>query len=85
MAEGRHPLMARTETKTMLDADIWASSSDGAENRQNPEDVGIVRTVGYDLKYQQEGSGLYPSSHGHQPAIPRVGARPTPQADDVHS
>ena len=53
--------MASAATRTLLAADVWASSTEGAANRQLPEALGIVRTIGYDLKYQQRGSGFYPS------------------------
>ena len=52
--------MARAETRTLLAADVWASSAAGALNRQNPEDLGITRTAGFGIEYQQANSGFYP-------------------------
>ena len=53
--------MASAATRTLIAADIWASSADGATNRQNPEDIGLTRTNGYGIEYQQSESGFYPS------------------------
>ena len=36
----------------------WAI--DASENRENPEVHDIVRTVGWDIRYQQEGTGKFP-------------------------
>ena len=52
--------MASAETRALLDADVWASSADGAMNRQTPEAAGLTRTTGYGLEYQQRGSGFFP-------------------------
>ena len=46
--------MASTATRTLLAADVWASSADGATNRQTPESLGLTRTTGYGLEYQQD-------------------------------
>ena len=53
--------MASAATRTLLAADVWASSADGATNRQTPEALGLTRTTGYGLEYQQADSGFYPS------------------------
>ena len=53
--------MASAETRALLAADVWASSADGAMNRQTPEAAGLTRTTGYGLEYQQIGSGFFPS------------------------
>ena len=53
--------MASAETRTLLAADVWASSTEGEANRQNPEAIGLTRTTGYGLEYQQLDSGFYPS------------------------
>lgn len=53
--------MASASTRRLLTGPVWASSSEGATNRQNPEALGLTRAVGYDLKFQQEGTGFYPS------------------------
>ena len=53
--------MASTETRALLTGPVWASDPDvGQDNRQNPEELGIVRTSGFGLEYQQRDSGFYP-------------------------
>ena len=66
-------LMASAATRTLLDADVWASSAEGTANRQTPEALGIVRTVGYDLKYQQRDSAST-EPPADEPAVSRVGS-----------
>ena len=48
-------------------------ATEGPLNRQEPEAIGITRTTGYGLEYQQTGSGFYPSRRVTQSEIPRVG------------
>ena len=52
--------MASVDTRRLLAGPLWASSIEGAANRQNPEAAGLTRTIGWDLKYQQEGAGFHP-------------------------
>ena len=49
--------MADSETKKILGG-IWASGDTG--DRTDPEDVGIERTEGWRLAYEQIGSGFEP-------------------------
>lgn len=52
--------MASAATRALLAADVWASSTEGAANRQTPESLSIVRTAGMGIAYQQSGTGFYP-------------------------
>ena len=76
--------MASAETRALLAADVWASSSDGAMNRQTPEAAGLTRTTGYGLEYQQADSGLLPVAAGAESAVSRVGVGFPAQAAEGH-
>ena len=49
--------MADTESRKLLTG-VWASGS--TADREDPVDVGITRTAGFDLRYEQIGSGAEP-------------------------
>ena len=49
--------MADAQAKKILTG-LWASGS--SADREDPEDLGITRTEGFDLGYEQIGSGDYP-------------------------
>ena len=51
-------LMVDTQAKKILAGGIWASAD--AADRVDPEDVGISRTEGWRLAYEQIGSGFEP-------------------------
>ena len=49
--------MADTEAKKFINA-LWADAA--PSNRQSPEDAGIDRNFGWDVNYEQPGTGKYP-------------------------
>lgn len=49
--------MADSESRKVI-GNLWASGA--TADRQDPEDVGITRTAGFNLPYEQIGSGSEP-------------------------
>ena len=78
--------MASTATRALLDGPVWASDpTEGPANREDPEALGITRTTGYGLEYQQIGSGFYPSRRVLNQKLSRVGLGFRAQAAHGHS